>query len=486
MPNSLLMMMTPRYIKFPLLCCCLIVFCFCEAAEKPTKPYEAIEINPDIFIDQTETLVLHWIIYYRWILETEGVTAAARVLPDSAAVEPVVWRHIHNTVARYIRASQFMKAKTSAFQQYKGLPSPDELQFYWNYLSYDKQLEKDEDARRILSVPVTGLSYEQVLGYCRWKTKMFGNNEWVYCLPTQSDWTITARKLLTETEWTRRIIDSVHFHKEEEHPGFNFKHPMIKPLDRYRFETPIAHQTFFDHAKPYTYDVFGNVSEMTNIKGVAKGGNYAGPAIQAHIDSVQYYDKPERWLGFRCVIKSVKIVEESQRYKVPVEKNEFEDSRDGHRYKTVTMGEQTWMAENLAYKTDSGACHAFGDDKRYVPLYGYLYSWETALKACPNGWRLPDTADYSYMLHTLNITDSITAYKELSVNGSSGFNVLNGGVGKGKQFITNEVHQAAFWLSTENDRKTAYTVYKSEFLTQSIEVEYDYKKNKFAIRCIKE
>lgn len=61
----------------------------------------------------------------------------------------------------------------------------------------------------------------------------------------------------------------------------------------------------------------------------------------------------------------------------------FTDLRDGQKYKTMKIGEQVWLAENLRYKGGASVIDRAGN--------GYV--WDSALVACPEGWHLPSKAE---------------------------------------------------------------------------------------------
>ena len=165
------------------------------------------------------------------------------------------------------------------------------------------------------------------------------------------------------------------------------------------------------------------------------------------------------------------------------------DSRDGQTYKTVKIGTQTWMAENLNYETANSYC--YGDDAANCSKYGRLYTWAAAVTACPSGWHLPSKAEWETLFNAVGGESTVgevlksTSGWNGSGNGTDAFrfSALPAGNRYYGGDFDYEGYYAYFWSSTELDSVAAYYMGLDYFRRAGL---YDYDKGDgFSVRCLK-
>ena len=170
--------------------------------------------------------------------------------------------------------------------------------------------------------------------------------------------------------------------------------------------------------------------------------------------------------------------------------NTMTDPRDGKTYRTVKIGDQVWMAENLNYETEKSYC--YNDSVEYCAMYGRFYEWNAAMRACPEGWHLPLLEEFKTLVDALG--DSAMAGSKLKstsgwlndLNGTDdyGFTVLPiGGRSASGKYINKE-WLADFWSSTESAVEFAYVMHLGAYFnTAPLDMD-EGKYNAFSVRCL--
>jgi uncharacterized protein (TIGR02145 family) len=171
------------------------------------------------------------------------------------------------------------------------------------------------------------------------------------------------------------------------------------------------------------------------------------------------------------------------------------DPRDGQLYRTVWIGEQHWMAENLNYGEGIKSC--YDGDPGLCETYGGLYSWEVSTEVCPAGWHLPTREEWEQLSAHLGPEEAgqkMKAGREDVVpwdgNNLSGFSAIPAGAGNGEGFHR-KGDWAIFWSATAYDDQRAWFAqldgfwYPSPPKYKNLYVGWYYlKSNLFSVRCV--
>lgn len=165
----------------------------------------------------------------------------------------------------------------------------------------------------------------------------------------------------------------------------------------------------------------------------------------------------------------------------------FTDSRDGQAYDVVKIGDRAWFAENLNFATEGSVCPE--GDKRNCDIYGRLYTWDDARAACPEGWRLPDSADFAAIIAeaggAAQAGESLKAtsgwFKKGNGSDALGFNALPAGY-RGEKYDGIGGY-AYFWSASATPDDLAYYLFL-DFSSKSASMNAFPKGDFRSVRCV--
>lgn len=200
---------------------------------------------------------------------------------------------------------------------------------------------------------------------------------------------------------------------------------------------------------------------------------------------------------------------------------DLRDKRDGHIYKTVQIGEQRWMAENLRFDVKGSYCYEKRESN--CSRYGRLYTWSSTMMlvdfynshsirklvpkyrngkihdVCPSGWHIPTNKDWMKMKHFvgkkgksdgvgISLKSESMWEKELRLPAGSdefGFAALPAGERDFEGRFMDQGRSALFWASTEYDDGGAY-VWWLYYDGRTFEKNYDTKETAASVRCVED
>ena len=193
------------------------------------------------------------------------------------------------------------------------------------------------------------------------------------------------------------------------------------------------------------------------------------------------------------------------------EENTLTDSRDGKIYKTVKIGNQLWMAENLNYVTANSNC--YNRDTINCSIYGRLYPWATAMGKteeecgygatcgltgkiqgiCPSGWHIPTKYDFDFLFYAIGdwtIAGPLLKHTfgwNNDGNGMNtfGFSALPAGYRYVNGHFLDQGNIAFFWSSEEDGSYWAGGM-SLHYIYNYASISNEAKSDGFSVRCLKD
>ena len=188
------------------------------------------------------------------------------------------------------------------------------------------------------------------------------------------------------------------------------------------------------------------------------------------------------------------------------------DARDGETYRTIRIGNQVWMAENLRFHAEGS--FAPNNHEENVKVYGRLYTWNSALGLpdeppedstashldmtkqireknyqgiAPEGWHIPSNKEWETLMSNFPEESSGIELRaeccwQRPGEDSVGFFALPAGYRFDNGTYCQFGKRARFWSKDEYGKSNAYRLSLTE---NSMDIEGVYRSDAISVRCVK-
>lgn len=259
----------------------LLILVICSTSLVSGQQKNSTRIPLTVEIDEKGSMAATEVTVAQWMEFVAANDYAEQLFPDQATIEPLGYAYLFADLRNHAN-----------FQYLKVHPSKG---FKKHFISaVEVRIKKEmEDKVKVngfnpLLFPVTGISYDQAVQFCKWKQEYINSQNanspaLLIMLPSEEDY----RTVITDS-------DSV---SKQQRLMYNFRRKeVVESIHLVRSDTYWPNHFGL-------YCIQGNASEMTSTRGVAMGGSFAHYARQSYSDQRQLYAGVQSWLGFRYVVR---------------------------------------------------------------------------------------------------------------------------------------------------------------------------------------
>lgn len=196
----------------------------------------------------------------------------------------------------------------------------------------------------------------------------------------------------------------------------------------------------------------------------------------------------------------------------PSDKGTYVDERDGNTYHWVRYGNLEWMVENMKIKAEKGKSQIYSElqmtteerrdqEAKNLFKYGYLYDYEAAESAVPEGWRIPTDGDWQNLEKMMGMSEN--ELSEFDWRGRQEGEMLQqedciwlrpGGFMDydenelGNKYVPNFVgFYGFFWSSTKDEDKTDSMIYRQiRYNSSQLGRFSTLSKKMMSLRCVRD